>query len=182
MRHKKFSSIGQDITDEVFNNKLYFTRREIATIAVHCSATPVGQYFDAFDIDSWHQQRWGSTSGIGYHYVILLDGTIQKGRWMDYPGSHIQGQNKYTVGICYIGGSDSKGRAVYDQETPEQRNSLVQLINVLCRTYDLDPIAKVFGHNEYPGVKKACPCLNMSELRLECEEKIHNIPLLFHTT
>ncbi len=182
MRHKKFSSIGQDITEEVFNNKIYHSGRRITSLAIHCSATPIGQHFDVYDIDEWHIKRWGETSGCGYHYVILLDGTIQKGRWVDYPGSHIEGHNKFTIGICYIGGMDSRGKPVYDMETQEQHDSLVQLINVLCRTYDLEPIADVFGHNQFPGVKKSCPCLSMEKLKMECEEKIQDIPLLFYTT
>ena len=48
--------------------------RTIKELIVHCTATPEGKYFDAADIDRWHKQRgW---SGNGYHFVILLDGTI----------------------------------------------------------------------------------------------------------
>ena len=46
--------------------------REIDKIIVHCSATPEGRDVSAATIDDWHKQRgW---SGIGYHYVVGLDG------------------------------------------------------------------------------------------------------------
>ena len=47
-------------------------------IIIHCSATPRGVDYSAADIDKWHRQR--GFSKIGYHYVIRLDGKIEKGR------------------------------------------------------------------------------------------------------
>jgi len=170
MRHKKYSSVGKDLTNEIYANDTFFTsKRTISTLALHCSATPVGQEFDAYDIDEWHLQRWGKNSGCGYHYVILLDGTIQKGRWVDYSGAHVRGQNRNTIGICYIGGVWDDNSPAYDHETPEQRESIIKLVNVLCSGYDLEPIVDLFGHNEYPNVNKACPCLSMGDLRHECQ-------------
>lgn len=46
------------------------------TIIIHCSATRAGQDITAADIDCWHRARgfWS----IGYHYVIRLDGTMNR--------------------------------------------------------------------------------------------------------
>ena len=52
--------------------------RNIDSIIVHCSATKAGQDFTAADIDCWHRER--GFNGIGYHYVIRLDGKLEKGR------------------------------------------------------------------------------------------------------
>lgn len=52
--------------------------RKIDSIIVHCSATKAGQDFTAADIDRWHRER--GFNGIGYHYVIRLDGRLEKGR------------------------------------------------------------------------------------------------------
>ena len=46
--------------------------RKIDSIIIHCSATKVGQDFTAADIDRWHRER--GFNGIGYHYVVCLDG------------------------------------------------------------------------------------------------------------
>ena len=46
--------------------------RKIDSIIIHCSATKVGQDFTAADIDRWHRER--GFNGLGYHYVVCLDG------------------------------------------------------------------------------------------------------------
>ena len=45
-------------------------------IIIHCSSTPKGVDYSTADIDKWHRQR--GFRGIGYHYVIRLDGKIEK--------------------------------------------------------------------------------------------------------
>lgn len=51
-------------------------------------------------IDDWHKERgW---DGIGYHYVIKCDGTIENGRSMNKSGAHAKGRNNY-VGIAIVG-------------------------------------------------------------------------------
>lgn len=162
-RHKKFDYVGTDLTDAVFSGEITFTKkRKIKELVVHCAATDYKKYYDAFDIDDWHEQRWGS--GCGYHYVILLDGTIQEGRDINYVGAHVRGHNRGTIGISYIGGVDSDDNPVFDNLTDNQYQSLMQLLDRLIIGYNLHP-QDVFGHNEYPGVAKDCPCLTMDNIR-----------------
>ena len=75
--------------------------RNIDSIIVHCSATKAGQDFTATDIDRWHRER--GFNGIGYHYVVRLDGKLEKGRDVSLAGAHCKGWNKRSIGICYIG-------------------------------------------------------------------------------
>ena len=75
-RHKKFSQVGKDLTNEIYQGQTFVTQREIKEIVVHCSATEYDREVNAYDIDEWHQQRWGQASGCGYHYIILLDGKL----------------------------------------------------------------------------------------------------------
>ena len=84
--------------------------RNIDSIIVHCSATKAGQDFTAADIDCWHRER--GFNGIGYHYVIRLDGKLEKGRDVSLAGAHCRGWNERSVGICYIGGVDENGRFI----------------------------------------------------------------------
>ena len=51
------------------------TTRRIDRIIVHCTATPEGRHVTVKDVDSWHRDR-GWANGIGYHYLIYLDGSI----------------------------------------------------------------------------------------------------------
>jgi len=69
---------------------------------VHCSASPQGRGDDAETIHRWHQEAPNNFDGIGYHYVILEDGTIQNGRPEYWTGSHARGHND-TIGICLTG-------------------------------------------------------------------------------
>ena len=52
--------------------------RKIDSVIIHCSATKAGMDFSVADIDRWHRAR--GMNGIGYHYVVRLDGTVEKGR------------------------------------------------------------------------------------------------------
>lgn len=125
--------------------------RVINEIIVHCSATQEGKDYRAAHIDRWHKQRgW---RGIGYHYVVDLDGTVEKGRVVSQAGSHCYGRNAHSIGICYIGGLDSSGKP-RDTRTPPQKAALLKLITNLTKIYH----CKVSGHRDY--AKKECPCFN----------------------
>lgn len=127
--------------------------RKVDEIILHCSATKEGQNFKAKDIDAWHKQR--GFKGIGYHYVIDLDGTVETGRPEDEIGAHCLNHNARSIGICYIGGLDTTGKAK-DTRTPQQKAALVKLVADLKLKY---PNATVHGHSEFAN--KACPCFTV---------------------
>ena len=55
----------------------------------------------AEQIHGWHlNQEW---AGIGYHFVIRKDGTIERGRPEWAIGSHAYGENSHTIGIHLSG-------------------------------------------------------------------------------
>lgn len=143
--------------------------RLLLRIIIHCSATPDGKDFTAKDINTWHINRgWKS---IGYHFVILLDGTIEVGRPIGQIGAHTLGFNKDSIGICYIGGLDKDGKIPKDTRTPEQIKSMHWLVEELTRKYP--SIIEVRGHRDYSPDKngdgiiepwewlKACPCFDV---------------------
>lgn len=129
--------------------------RKIDKIILHCAATKEGQHFTVEDIDRWHKAR--GFAKIGYHYVIYLDGSVHKGRQEELMGAHTLGQNSTSIGICYIGGLDKDGKPK-DTRTPEQKASLIRLINDLKLKY---PATKVYGHYEFAA--KACPCFDVKK-------------------
>lgn len=116
--------------------------RTIDSIIIHCSATKAGQDFTAKDVDRWHRQR--GFNGIGYHYVVRLDGTLEKGRDVSLPGAHCMGWNERSIGICYIGGLNANGKPA-DTRTGAQKRVLYQLIMDLQREYQ---ISQVLGHRD----------------------------------
>jgi N-acetylmuramoyl-L-alanine amidase len=134
------------------------TARVINEVIVHCAATPEGKYFDRRDIDAWHKQR-GWPTGIGYHAVVLLDGTVQAGRPIGQEGIHTAKHNRGTVGVCYIGGLTSDSRKAKDTRTPEQVVSLHRLCQRLKQSLKISkPIS---GHNQY--AQKACPSFDVTK-------------------
>lgn len=129
--------------------------RTINEIIVHCSATKEGRNYTVADIDKWHRQR--GFAGIGYHYVIYLDGSIHEGRNIAKVGAHCLNHNSYSIGICYIGGcADDPKLTPKDTRTEAQKQSLIKLIKVLKAKYPT--ITKITGHNKYAN--KACPCFD----------------------
>lgn len=123
--------------------------RHINEIIVHCSATPAGRDVTTADIRRWHRQR--GFRDVGYHYVVRLDGTIEIGRPLTMEGAHCLGHNARSIGVCYIGGCDSKMRPA-DTRTAPQREALVVLLTYLRHLF---PGATIHGHRDFAN--KACP-------------------------
>ena len=67
--------------------------RDINKIILHCSATREGQDISTETIRGWHVNERG-WSDIGYHFVVLLDGTVDKARPVERQGAHVRGHNK----------------------------------------------------------------------------------------
>lgn len=138
----------------------------ITRIVLHCSATMEGKAFDAATIRRWHKDKgW---SDIGYHFVIGIDGRVERGRAEHVPGAHVAGFNTGSIGVVYVGGLDAQGKAK-DTRTPEQLDAMQRLVAALVRAY---PKAKVLGHRDLSPDKdgdgvvepqewlKDCPCFD----------------------
>ena len=130
--------------------------RKIDKIILHCTATPEGREVTVADVTAWHKERGFRT--IGYHYLVYLDGTVVRGRREEEIGAHCLGQNAGSIGVCYVGGLDSRGKPK-DTRTADQRVALRNLVEGLQRRY---PHATLHGHNEFAA--KACPCFKISDL------------------
>ena len=127
--------------------------RLITLIVIHCSAVKPDQMSSVAQIDTWHHDR-GYKFGVGYHYVIRRDGSIEAGRpeWM--VGAHCVNHNKYSIGVCYEGGLDARGQPA-DTRTAAQKATLRQLLTDLHRRY---PRAVIVGHHDL-NPQKDCPCI-----------------------
>ena len=132
--------------------------RSITMVVIHCSAVRPDQMSSVAQIDSWHRKR-GFKFGVGYHYVIRRDGSIEAGRpeWM--VGAHCVNHNKYSIGVCYEGGLDARGQPA-DTRTAAQKATLRRLLTDLHRRY---PRAVIVGHHDL-NPQKECPCIkNVAE-------------------
>ncbi len=131
--------------------------RKINKIIIHCTATPEGREHDVADIRRWHLKR--GFNDIGYHYLIHIDGTIEEGRPISKQGAHCSGQNRGSIGICYVGGMSKDMKKAKDTRTQAQKDSLIKLMHELIYKYNKD--MTIHGHNEYAN--KACPSFNVQE-------------------
>lgn len=132
-------------------------------IIVHCSATPPSLDIGVEVIDNWHKAKgW---DGIGYHYVIRRNGTVEPGRDISKTGAHAKGYNSRSIGICLVGG-------INEDNTPDanfsigQYNRLKEIIDGLILSKVVTKDVKIVGHRDLDGVTKACPCFDVSNLGL----------------
>ena len=129
-----------------------YARDNTDLIVIHHTGNPVDDDLSAEQIHWTHLAiGW---AGIGYHYVIRKDGTIEEGRPEWAMGSHAEGFNWNSVGIHLCGNFQ------YVEPTPQQIESAAYLIGYLCDKYSLIPTAEtVKGHRDLNAT--ACPGENL---------------------
>jgi N-acetylmuramoyl-L-alanine amidase len=138
-------------------------------IVIHHSASPPrvgGRIVDEKALDQMHAHRgfgtWynGREYHIGYHFVILQDGTVQTGRPIGCRGAHTHGRAAYNtyIGICLVGDFSSRdnkhGEKGPVRPTRAQMNALAGLCGRLMDEYHID-ISHVKRHRDLN--QTACP-------------------------
>ena len=138
------------------NKKLAPLKPEtIKLLIVHCSATRCNRPFSVESLIATGEARFGQPS---YHYYIRRNGAIIPIRPENVRGAHARHYNSCSLGICYEGGLDEKGRPD-DTRTEAQKASMYALLKELTAEY---PDARIMGHCELPHVAKNCPCFQAS--------------------
>lgn len=126
-------------------------------LTIHCAATPEGRANTAAEVAKWDIEKFGQES---YHHVITLDGVAHRRLADTVKGAHVGGANTGNIGICYVGGMSKDMKAPKDTRTAPQKATLARLVKEYRAKY---PGIIVRGHNEWPGVSKACPSFDVSE-------------------
>jgi len=120
----------------------------ITHIVVHQSG--VAANIALADIAQYHVDEldW---PGVGYHFYILPDGTIQQCNALETVSYQAGPANPYSVGICFAG--------KFDQFVPTaaQIDAGARLIVWLLHTLAL-PVENVVGHNDLPFFQGKIPC------------------------
>lgn len=130
-------------------------KRNIKFIVIHCTATQPNAKLE--NIQKYWKEVKGWKDVPGYHYVIKTNGEIVK-LLDESKNSHgVYAHNSECINLSYIGGIDESGKPK-DTRTRSQEVAMFDKIVELTEKY---PGAKVVGHRDFPGVKKACPSFDV---------------------
>lgn len=106
----------------------------------------------AADIHQWHIDS--DYAGIGYHFVIRKDGTIERGRPIWALGAHAYGENWRSIGIHLSGDFDAANPTI------SQIESAAMLIANLCVDFKIPTDRQhILGHSEVNETD--CPGKNL---------------------
>lgn len=125
--------------------------RKITHLVVHCTATPANATVDSIQRYWRDSLKWKSP---GYHKIIDANGQILTLADDGQVCNGVAGHNGTSLHVSYIGGIKMPSGSLLDTRTFAQKSSL---ITVLAEWKALYPHAKICGHRDFPGVKKACP-------------------------
>ena len=119
----------------------------------------------AEEVHSWHLANgW---AGIGYHYVIRKDGSIERGRPRTNIGSHAYGFNSQSIGINVV------GDFMVGEPNEAQLDSLVNLLADLKDIYELEVNENtVLGHGDLMSTD--CPGTNLASKMEDIRERERN--------
>lgn len=127
-------------------------RAETGLIVIHHTGNPTDDDLSAEQLHRSHQNLgW---SGVGYHFIVRKDGSIELGRPVECVGAHAEGFNYCSIGIHVCGNFDMA------EPTEAQINALPMLLADICDAYGLtasDSI--VMGHRDLMATD--CPGNNL---------------------
>lgn len=133
-------------------------RKSTKFIVIHCSASRPSMDVGRKEIDAWHKAR--GFSGVGYHFIVRRDGTVEKGRPKMAIGAHAAGYNNNSLAVCWVGGVSEDMLGAEDNRTPKQKKALEKLVLDLHVEF---PDARILGHRDLPNVNKACPSFDVAK-------------------
>lgn len=129
--------------------------RAINNIVIHCTATP--QTASISNIRRYWRDVLGWKSP-GYHRIVEADGTMVVIAPDSAICNGVAGHNANSLHISYVGGIDGLDRPK-DTRTNAQRATLERQVKEWKRLY---PNARILGHRDFHGVKKACPSFDVA--------------------
>ncbi|MFB2531015.1 peptidoglycan-binding protein [Paracoccus sp. p3-h83] len=136
----------------------YFKKpaRSVDRVFLHCSASDNPAHDSAAVMDAWHKEcGW---AGIGYHFFIRKDGTLELGRDLEKTPAAQEGNNTGTIAICLHGLDEAKF-------TKAQFDTLRVVCAQIHRAYG----GRVTFHGHKEVARKDCPVFDYAAV-LDLEE------------
>lgn len=142
-------------------------KRQIMFIVLHCTATQPNVSVDNIKRYWREELKWKNP---GYHYLVKPSGEIVKLQDENKIANGVAGNNEHSIHLSYIGGIDKAGKPK-DTRSRAQETAMFNKIVELTERY---PNAKVVGHRDFPGVKKACPSFDAKKWLAEYQPDLDN--------
>lgn len=140
--------------------------RPIKRLVVHCSATRPSMDIGVDWINKEHLKRGfkptPTSPAVGYHKIILRDGTVENGRPESRIGAHAEGYNADSLAVCLIGGVKEDGKTPDNNYTPAQFEALKVVLRGWIQRYGN---VEIVGHCDLTGGSQVCPCFDVSKWR-----------------
>jgi len=126
--------------------------RDVTEVVTHWSETHTNKNIGSEEINKYHLDL--GLDGIGYHYVIRRDGSLQRGRPVNTQGQHapVNNHDLRSIGIVFVGGIN------VPSGTPNSENFLsvqsltrsqLNTFDHFCRSfYAVFPGGQIIGHND----------------------------------
>lgn len=133
--------------------------RDITTVVWHWTANYSDQgYIGSEQINQMHINKgW---AGIGYHFIVKRDGSIQIGRDINATGAHVLDFNTRSVGISFVAGykcASTKYKDVppfsevgVESITQAQHEAFKRFMSAWYKVY---PGGQAWGHVDFPNNK-----------------------------
>lgn len=135
---------------EELNAEFQNITRDITSMIVHWTETHTNRNIGSEDINQYHLDL--GIEGLGYHYVIRRDGSIQRGRPVNLEGEHTPDFDKGSIGVVFVGGinaptgtENSENFVSAASLTRTQVNSFDHLCRAFLNRFDN---GYIFGHND----------------------------------
>ena len=137
---------------EELQAELRNVKRDVTEAVIHWSETHTDKNIGSEEINKYHLEL--GLDGIGYHYVIRRDGSIQRARPVNTKGQHAPTNNhdERSIGVVFVGGIN------VPSGTPNPENFLsaqsltrsqLNTFDHFCRAfYAVFPGGQIVGHSE----------------------------------
>ena len=126
--------------------------REITEFVTHWTETPTNKNIGSEEINKIHLEL--GYEGIGYHYIIRRDGSLQRGRPLNLEGQHanVNGHNSRSIGVVFVGGINVPVGTPNIQDFVSVQSLTRSQLNTFdhfCRSfYTIFPGGQGLGHND----------------------------------
>lgn len=137
--------------------------RDFTEVVVHATDTTKDMEVNYDVLKAWDVTERG-LSEVGYHFIILRDGSLQVCRPISVDGVHsLKDHNENSIGIAFVGGllgnrSNREAKRSSRSFSMEQFNTFDTFMRVF---YTVVPGGQAWGHNDIDHTRRSDPHFNV---------------------